>query len=95
MEDDPETALHYATVAEELGDCEAASIRAEILDRSLSTGSGHMTTARARLVSQLLAKLDPSFAYHAGVSEKIKGSGFIQFISGLNYSMSIMHSKVN
>ena len=83
MDRDLEKALHYATVAEELGDSEAASIRAEILDRSPNNRSGHITATRARLVSQLLAKLDPSFAYHAGVSEKVKGSGFIQYISGL------------
>ena len=82
MDSCPSLALKYATHAEELGDIGGASVHASILDMPSSHASTHTSATRARLISQLISKLDSPFAYHVSMSEKLKNSGFISFITG-------------
>ena len=83
MNSNRDLALKHATYAAELGDIEGASVHAAILDKYSCHPSSHTSATRARLISQLISRLDPCFAYHASQSEKLKGCGFIQFTTGV------------
>ena len=84
LEVDPGKALQYASKASKAGDALGASVHADILDSVSGTipSVSHQSASRVQLVSHLIAKLDPSFAYHAASSGGLGYSGFINYLSG-------------
>ena len=84
---DPRKALRYAEQASENGDNLGASVHSDVLDYVSGTlpSSSYLSNNRVQLISHLIAKLDPSFAYHVGGSGDLGNSGFITFISGTIY----------
>ena len=93
---DPEKALQYAAKASESGDTIGASVHAEILDSVSGTVPSvlHISASRVQLVSHLIAKLDPSFAFHAGNSGDLGYSGFITFNSGNTNIFEIVQASL-
>ena len=78
---DPAKALLFAEKAVALGDIASESLLATIIDKIPGTSS-QITNTRLQLISQLMSKIDPAFAYNVRKSEKLKNSGFINFITG-------------
>ena len=83
LDTNPAKSLAYANHASTLGDIPATSVHADILDAGKAPDSAQVTATRLRKISQLLAKLDPIFAFNVGRTERIKKSGFITFITGI------------
>ena len=78
-------ALHYSKLAAGLGDVHAGAVHAAVLDASHPQGQDHVSRTRLQLLGQVLVKLDPAFSYNSLKSEKVRQSGFIPFILGMEY----------
>ena len=85
---DPDRALYYAKKSTDNGDTLGFSVLAEVLDyvsgSSIDTPS-LISTSRVQLISQIIVKLDPSFASNVGSCANLEKSGFIRFITGLYF----------
>lgn len=79
---DPTLSLSYAQKAVSLGDSPSISLQTELLDRGTDSPDSlkRYTKARTLAVSQLLAKLDPSFSFNVSSSESLQQLGYINFI---------------
>ena len=86
---DPRKALQYAEQASENGDTLGASVHSDVLDYVSGTlpSTSYLSHNRLQLISQLIAKLDPSFAYQVLGSGDLGKSGFITFISGTRFCL--------
>lgn len=82
MGSDPEKALIYAQKASALGDIAAKQIEAAILDLDPSLNPKKTSLTRLQTIGSLICKLDPCYAFHAKTCEKIRTSGFINYLTG-------------
>lgn len=78
---DPAKSLLFAEQAVALGDIASEPLLAIILDK-IPGNSSQISNTRLQLISQLLSKIDPAFAFNVSKSEMLKNSGFINFITG-------------
>ena len=87
---DPDRALYYAKKSTDNGDTLGFSVLAEVLDyvsgSSIDTPS-LISTSRVQLISQIIVKIDPSFASNVGSCANLEKSGFIRFITGYLLSL--------
>ena len=97
LEVDPGKALQYASKASKAGDALGASVHADILDSVSGTipSVSNQSASRVQLVSHLIAKLDPSFAYHAASSGGLGYSGFINYLSGKTIYSKLLNAYSN
>ena len=79
---DPNAAYNYAEKALSLGDSAALNIKNELLDSGKVESSDQVSSSKLLLISQLLCKLDPCFAYNAESLIAGKRQDFITFITG-------------
>ena len=81
---DPDRALQYAKYATDNGDTQGFSVLADVLDYMScpKSSSSCLNTTRVQLISQVIVKLDPSFASNVGSCVGLEKSGYIKFISG-------------
>ena len=82
MVSNQQQSLDYATTASKLGDLAAPALQAHLLDYGGATSPTSMGKGRVRTISQLIAKIDPTFAYNASTSQPVGKSGFIRFLTG-------------
>ena len=82
MNTNPSEAYAHATDATKLGDLEAPSLQAHLLDYGGAPSDGPVGKDRLLAVSQLIVKLDSVFAFHATGSETIRNTGFVKFLTG-------------
>ena len=61
MVSNPQQSLDYATTASKLGDLAAPALQAHLLDHGGATSPTSMGKDRVRIISQLMAKMDPPF----------------------------------
>ena len=77
----PSEAFQHAASASSLGDITSPALEAYILDNNSLTSDSLVGRDRLGTISQLIIKLDPTYAYHANGSHE-KQKKFISFIFG-------------
>ena len=85
---DPVRSLGYAEQAVALGDIASETLLSELLD-NFPGNSSQITKTRLQLISQLISKLHTAFAFHAGKSETLQRSGFINYITGFTFEENL------
>ena len=90
MASDPQQSLAYATTATKLGDLAAPSLQAHLLDHGGAASPTTMGKDRLCTISQLIANLDPSFAYNAMTIQTLRESGFIRFLTGRKLEIKVL-----
>ena len=83
---DPQQSLAYATTASKLGDLAAPALQAHLLDHGGAVSPTTMGKDRLYTISQLIAKVDPIFAYNAQTVQPLRKSGYIRFLTGNKYT---------
>ena len=78
----PNAAYNYAEKAVSLGDSAAILIKKDLLDSGKVVLSDQISSSKLLIISQLLCKLDPIFAYNAESLIVDKRKDFITFITG-------------
>lgn len=89
----PEAALEYAQKAVELGDLESKTLVAQLLDSdsvSYHARDGKLGIGRITIISRLIAKIDPTYATNAPLSEDIKTLRFSSFLAGITNKNSLV-----
>ena len=84
MTSDPQESLVFANTAAKLGDLAAPALQAHLLDHGGATSCTIMGKDRLHTISQLIAKIDPSYAFNASTSQPLRESGYIRFLTGKN-----------
>ena len=79
---DPQKSLEYADIAISLGDLVSCRLKSDLLDRVTPSSPVQISSTRLLLISQLICKLDASFAYNAGSCDTSQRQRFISFITG-------------
>ena len=79
---DPDSSLSYATTALKLGDAGATGIQAHLLDYCNLTTADLMGRERLSTISNLIAKLDPVYAYNSTILKSVKETGFVNQLIG-------------
>ena len=85
MDQNPVQALGYARKAVSLGDSESRLIVANILDSDRVPNDdryGLVSNQRLTAMGDLIALLDPCFAYNLGINDLIKDCNFSRFLAG-------------
>jgi F420-0:gamma-glutamyl ligase-like protein len=95
MVSNPQQSLDYATTASKLGDLAAPALQAHLLDHGGATSHTTMGKDRVRTISQLMAKIDPTFAFTASTSQPVGKSGFIGFLTGKTLSSYTLPSPLS
>ena len=83
-ETNPREALNHATTAVSLGDIAAPAIQSYILDHSTLGPSSIMGKDRLSTISQLIAKLDPVFAFNASSTQHTRETGLVNTLAGID-----------
>ena len=80
---DPDQALVYASAAAGMGDTSSIAVQAHLLDHA-GANSPDKSVGEHRLltISQLIAKLDPVYAFNAPRTEAVMRSGFANQLTG-------------